>query len=133
YPSDAVNSVLVNEAFVKEAGWQKPVGEIVNFFYNNNEIFRVIGVVKDYHYTSLTQKIGPQLFTMKDANPYGTFYIKIKPGAATESLPYIQKTFQRLFPLSPYSYVFKDEANRKSYAAEAKWKQILLLSALLTI
>src|SRR5690606_23530377 len=33
YPSDAVNSVLVNEAFVKEAGWQKPVGEIVNFFY----------------------------------------------------------------------------------------------------
>jgi len=134
YPSDAANAVLVNEAFVKEAGWKDPVGQIVNFFYNNNEIFRVVGVVKDYHYASLTQKIGPQLFTMKDAtNPYGTFYIKIKPGSAPETLPYIQETFLRLFPLSPYSYVFKEEANRQSYAAEAKWKQILLLSAVLTI
>ncbi|GAA0565245.1 ABC transporter permease [Chitinophaga japonensis] len=133
YPSDAAHSVLVNEAFVKQAGWKQPLGQIVNFFYNNNEIYRVVGVVKDYHYASLTQKIGPQLFTMKESNPYGTFYIKIKPGTEAATLQYIQRTFRQFFPLSPYSYVFKDEANRQSYAAEAKWKQILLLSAVLTI
>ena len=32
---------------------------------NSNETYNVIGVVKDYHFASLTEKIAPQLFTMK--------------------------------------------------------------------
>ena len=133
YPADSTNSVLVNEAFVKQARWKSPVGETVNFFYNNNEIYHVIGVVKDYHFLSLTQKIEPQLFTMKNDNLYGTFNIKIQPGKETEALKYIQKTFRQFFPLSPYSYVFKNDENIKSYEAEAKWKQIILFGAILTI
>jgi putative ABC transport system permease protein len=133
YPSDSINSILVNEAFVKKAGWKNPIGETVNFFYNNNEIYKVVGVVKDYHYLALNQKIGPQLFTMKNANLYGTFNIKIKPGAETESLKYIQKTFVKFFPLSPYSYLFKDDQRIKDYESEAKWKQIIFFGAILTI
>ena len=133
FPSDSTNSVLVNEAFVKQAGWKNPIGQIVNFFYNNNEIYHVIGVVKDYHYLALNQKIGPQLFTMKNDNLYGTFNIKIKPGSETGSLRFIQKTFKQFFPLSPYSYVFKDEQKLKDYESEAKWKQIILFGAILTI
>lgn len=122
FPADSNNAVLVNEAFVKKAGWKNPVGEVVNFFYNNNEKYRVVGVVKDYHYSPLSEsKIGPQLFTMKNDNLYGTFYVKIKPNSATASLKALQKTFREWFPLSPYSYVFK------------KWKQIILFGAVLTI
>ncbi len=133
YPSDVTNSILVNESFVKKAGWKNPVGETVNFFYNNNEIFKVVGVVKDYHYQALNQKIGPQLFTMKNGNLYGTFNIKIKPGTATKSLKFIQMTFNQTFPLSPWSYIFKDDQRIKDYESEAKWKQIIFFSALLTI
>jgi putative ABC transport system permease protein len=133
FPSDSTNSVIVNESFVKKAGWKNPIGEIVNFFYNNNEIYHVIGVVKDYHFASLNEKIIPQLFTMKNDNLYGTYYIKIKPNAQTASLKLIQKTFKKLYPMSPYSYVFKDEQNLKEYEAVAKWKQILLFGAILTI
>src|ERR1035438_580609 len=104
-----------------------------HFFYRNNETYHVVGVVKDYHYAALSQQIGTQLFTMKNDNPYSTFYIKIKPNTAAESLKYIQKAFKQYFPLSPYSYVFKDDANRKNYEAEEKWKEILLFGALLTI
>ena len=133
YPSDSTNSILVNESFVKKAGWKNPIGETVNFFYYNNEIYNVIGVVKDYHYQDLNQKIGPQLFTMKNGNLFGTFNIKIKPGTATESLKFIQKTFKHDFPLSPYSYIFKDDQRIKDYESEAKWKQIILFGAVLTI
>ena len=133
YPSDVTNSILVNESFVKKAGWKNPIGETVNFFYYNNEIYKVIGVVKDYHYQALNQKIGPQLFTMKNGNLFGTFNIKIKPGTATESLKFIQKTFNQTFPLSPWSYIFKDDQRIKDYESEARWKQIIFFSALLTI
>ena len=134
FPADSNNSILVNEAFVKKAGWKDPIGQMVNFFYNNNEIYHVVGVVKDYHYASLSDtKIGPQLFTMKNDNLYGTFYIKIKPNSATASLKSLQKAFKEWFPLSPYSYVFKNDENFKQYDAVEKWKQIILFGAILTI
>jgi putative ABC transport system permease protein len=133
FPSDSTRSILVNEEFVKKAGWKHPIGEIVNFYYNNNEIYHVVGVVKDYHYLALNQKINPQMFTMKNDNQYGQFNIKIKPNAAADCLAFIQKKFKDFFPLSPYDYTFKNEKNIREYESEAKWKQIMLFGAILTI
>jgi putative ABC transport system permease protein len=132
FPADSSHSVLVNEAFVKQAGWKNPIGQQINFWYNK-EIYTVIGEVKDYHYHSLNEKIGPQLFTMKPGNAYGMAFIKIRPGTETASLKYIQAKFKQFFPMMPYSYSFKSDENYKSYEAERKWKQIMLFSAVLTI
>ncbi|MGN6540717.1 MAG: ABC transporter permease, partial [Ginsengibacter sp.] len=134
FPSDSNGSVLVNEAFVKSAGWKNPIGETVNLITNNgNRITHVIGIVKDYHYASLDQKIGSQLFAMKNSDLYGTFYIKLKPGTESESLKFIQKSFGQIFPLIPYSYTFFSDDNRQQYKDLAKWKEIILFAAILTI
>ncbi len=132
FQADSNHSIIVNETFVKQAGWKNPIGETVNFWYNN-AIYHVIGVVKDYHFASLDRKIIPQLFTMKHDNMFGTFNIKIKPNTNSECLRKIQKTFKTMFPLSPYSYAFKDIENDKNYEDVEKWKQILLFGAILTI
>ncbi len=132
FPGDSSHSILVNESFAKKAGWKNPVGQLVNFWYNNVK-YTVVGVVKDYHFESLNQKIGPQLFTMNPGNQYGISFIKIKPRTETASLKHIEQIFKRLFPASPFSYVFKSEENFKNYQAEQKWKQIMLFSAVLTI
>jgi putative ABC transport system permease protein len=128
FPSDSIQSVIVNESFVKAAKWKNPIGEMVN---TNHSIYHVIGVVKDYHFKSLTKKITPQLFSMNGL--YGTYYIRIKPNTAATSLKWIQKTYQQFYPMSPYSYVFKNDENRKQYADVEKWKQIILFGAILTI
>lgn len=133
FPSDSANSVIVNESFVQKAGWKNPIGQTVNFWYNNNKKYTVIGVVKDYHYESMLKKTGPQLFTMKPDNPLGTFYIKIKPGSVASTLGFIETNYKKLFPISPYSYTFKSEDNLKSYESEARWRQIIFFSALITI
>lgn len=133
FPTDSTRSVLVNEAFVKQAGWKNPIGQLVDFWYSKDEKYTVVGVVKDYHFNDLNQTIGPQLFTMKPGNMYGRVFIKIKPGTATASLKHIEKVFKRLFTLMPYAYEFMDEENLKRYEAEAKWKQIMLFGAMLTI
>lgn len=132
FPADSIQSILVNEAFVKQAGWKEPINQQVTSF-ENNKTYTVAGVVKDYHYKPLTEKIEPQYFSMNPANNYGMVYIKIKPGTETASLEAITKTFKEMFPLSPFIYNFKQEQNERSYAAEARWKEIILLSAILTI
>ncbi|NOW96122.1 ABC transporter permease [Mucilaginibacter sp. SG564] len=131
YSGDAAQSALVNEAFVKEAGWKQPIGEQIKTF--DGKTYVVAGVVKNYHYRPLTEKIGPQFFTMDAAGGYGMLYIKIKPGTETASLQGIARTFKRLFPMSPFIYAFKQQQNEQSYATEARWKQIILFSAILTI
>jgi putative ABC transport system permease protein len=88
-------------------------------------------VVKDYHFASLTKKISPQLFSMNGL--YGTYYIRIKPNTATASLQWIQKTYQQFYPMNSYSYVFKNDENKKQYADIEKWKQIIFFGAVLTI
>ena len=132
FPSDSIQTVLVNEAFVKQAGWKQPLNQQVTSF-ENNKTYTVAGVVKDYHYKPLTEQIAPQIFTMNPNNNYGMVYIKIKPGTETSSLQYIANTFRNLFPLSPFAYNFKQDQNEQSYTAEARWKQIILFSAILTI
>ncbi len=131
YPSDSAGSVLVNETFVKKAGWKEPIGQAVVF--QGKEVCHVIGVIKDYHIEALNTEIKPQLLTMKQDNGLGDIYIRIRPNSETSSLEAIEKTFKKLFPLSPFSLSFQNETNRKNYEAEARWKQILLFGAIITI
>ncbi|WP_428654585.1 ABC transporter permease [Runella sp.] len=133
FPSDSTKAVLVNETFVKKVGWKNPLGQVVDFWYNEGEKYTVIGVVKDYHFESLNAEIKPQVFTMKPGNNYGKAFIKIKPGTETASLAHIGKVYKKLFPINPYEYKFMDEENIKRYESEAKWKQIMLFGAILTI
>jgi len=132
FPSDSNHAVLVNETFVKEAGWNDPIGQELNFWYRN-EKYAVIGVVKDHHFLSLNRQSGPLVFTMRTAKDYGMALVRINPARTRSSLQFIEHTFKRLFPESLYEYEFKDEENFGSYASEARWKKIMLSGAALTI
>jgi putative ABC transport system permease protein len=130
--SDSGTSVLVNEAFVKQAGWKNPIGETVDFFWAKKK-YTVIGIVKDYHFLSLTEKIPPTIYSMNPQYPYGNAFVKITGTDRAESLNRIQKTFKSMFPFVPYQYKFKDVENAAQYDKEAKWKQIVTFGAGLTI
>ena len=130
--SDSGNSVMVNESFVKAAGWKKPIGETVDFFYNKKK-YTVIGVVKDYHFLSLTEKTPAMLYSMNPQYPYGNIFIKINNTSKADALNHIQREFKQVFPFIPYQYTFKDAQNAEQYDKEAKWKQIVTFGALLTI
>jgi len=130
--TDSSNSVLVNEAFAKEAGWKTPIGQVVDFFYMHKK-YTVVGVVKDYHFLDLTQKVSPELFRMKPDDPWGNLFVKIGDQNKAATLNYIEKTFKQLFPFKPYQYSFKDAQVAEQYDKEAKWKQIVTFSAILTI
>lgn len=75
----------------------------------------------------------PQLFTMGNGNLSGTFYIKIKSTSETKSLKWIENLFKNLYPTNPFSYTFEKEKNVRNYESIAKWKQIILFGAILTI
>ena len=134
FPADSINSVLVNEAYVKEAGWKDSgVGKTVDFFNGQTTKLRIVGVVKDYHYGSLKQKIGPQIFTAQMDRPYGRFLMRINSKNVPKTLKAIEKIYHTLVPYRPFKYDFMDDLNFKNYESEAKWKQIITFGAILMI
>jgi putative ABC transport system permease protein len=133
FPADSTHSVLVNEEFAKQAGWKNPIGKTVDFLNGNACNFTVVGIVKDFHFESLKEKIKPQLFSAQQNLPFGKFYIRINPGNIPQTLKSIEKTYRTLIPNHPFQYAYKDDLNYKNYEAENKWKQIISSSAMLTI
>ncbi len=136
YPSDSTHSVIVNENFVKEAGWKlnKVVGKTISFMDEAKTAVTIIGVIKDYHFASLKEKITPEVFTMNPSfNDYGEIWIKIKPDDVPQTLSVLQTTYKKLVPYYPYLYQFMDDINAKNYETEAKWKQIISIASSLFI
>jgi putative ABC transport system permease protein len=134
FPSDSTNSVLVNEAYIKEAGWKDVgVGKTVDFLNGQNTKLQIVGVVKDYHYGSLREKIKPQIFTTQPNKLYGRFLMRITSENKPQTIKAIEKIYHKLSPYRPFKYDFMDDLNRQNYEAEARWKQIITLSAILTI
>ena len=135
YPSDSTHSVIVNESFVKEAGWTVPdaVGKTINYMDEEKRPVTIVGVIKDYHFTSLKEKITPELFCMEPAFNYGQIWVRINAADVPQTLSLLQKTYKKILPYFPYTYQFMDEINAKNYEAEAKWKKIIGLASSLFI
>lgn len=134
FPSDSTNSVLVNEAYIREAGWEgNGVGRTIDFLNGKDTKIQIVGVVKDYHFGTLREKIRPQLFSMKPQMPYGRFLISIDRKNEPQIIQSIEKVYHKLVPYRPFKYDFMEDLNFKNYETEAKWKQIIAFGAILMI
>jgi putative ABC transport system permease protein len=132
YSGDAAQSVIINETFAREAGWDEasginPVGQIIDYY--DGVKFRVIGMVKDYHFASLKEKISPLLLRMGS----GDIWVKTKPGQTAQALNTIRESFLKVMPDRPFEYDLMSSVNMKNYESELKWQKIILVGALLSI
>lgn len=132
FPGDSAHSVIVNETFVKMAGWTDPIGKTVELPASKQHA-TVIGVVKDFSYDLLARQIDPMLFT---AGPYGDdleFNIKIAPGNHPATLAFIASTFRKLAPFYPFTYSFRKDDNLHALDTQQKWRQIVTYAAIFTV
>jgi len=123
--------VLVNESFVQFAGWHdSPIGKKIT---EDKKELTVIGVTKDFHSTSLANKINP-LVIMQLAKPtYGQALVKIDPNQKVQAINAIQKEYKKLIADSPCEYNFLTDELADQYYSEKKWKQIITISAVISI
>ncbi|MDP9079096.1 MAG: ABC transporter permease [Bacteroidota bacterium] len=136
FPADSVASVLVNQTLVNVTGLADPVGKTIDYMnlpaWGSRKV-TIVGVVKDYHNESLKEKIQPMVFTGEPSLPLGDMIVRISNGHTAATLLALEKAYHRLNPDHPFQYEFKDEANRNSYQAENRWKQIITFGAVITI
>jgi ABC-type antimicrobial peptide transport system permease subunit len=117
FPSDTMREFVVNETIADNLGFKDPqqaIGKMINV---NGKLLPIVGVVKNFHTSSLRDSIGPVvLTTMKDA--YGTANIKINMAKAKPVIATIQNIWDKLFPDYVFEYNFLDQTIANYYRQE---------------
>lgn len=124
--SDTQTSVIINETMVRDFGWtnETAIGQQLKG-YSESFTPVVIGVVKDFHFSSFSEKIAPQMFhQFPDYRPYKLF-VRIKAGNPAPVLADMQKEWKKIEPVLPFTYTFLDESLADFYKEEDKWSSII--------
>lgn len=108
--TDKQEAFLVNESFLKTMGWQSGVGKEVEGFGHKG---RIVGVVKDFYFKSLHNKIEPLVMIWNNARA-NTTTVKIHPA----DIGIVENTFKKYFPAIAFDYAFVDEGVNEQYVQD---------------
>ena len=100
FSSDINSSIVVNEQFLKKADWYNALNKTVRF---NNTIYKVIGVVEDFHYEYFFEKIHPVIFQLAPEQKFRYLVARTRPGSVEQTRDNFKKIWLDLFPDSPFN------------------------------
>ncbi len=121
--SDPATGILINEAMVRHMGWESNEAALGKKFRSLNGDERVIGVINDFHVTSLHEASGPFVLNMKENPPEIRWFlkyvaIKYQAGKEQEVIDLVNTVWNNYAPTRPFEYSFLDQELKKLYADE---------------
>ena len=114
-PADSAYFIL-NETAVRQMGLKPPyIGQPISFHNNKGTI---LGVVKDFNFQSLKEKISPLIF-FTNWNDRNILYVRTKAANAQQAIASAENQYKKYAGDTPFSYQFLD----KSFEAQYKTDQ----------
>ncbi|MEO6979735.1 MAG: FtsX-like permease family protein, partial [Mucilaginibacter sp.] len=122
-------ALLLNEAAITSLGFKNPKDAIGKFIETKNgrgRIFQneIVGVVQNFHQTSLKDDYNPIVFRPGDANSTTQYELKLSTGSMSQTIAQVQKTFKSVYPQSAFEYFFLDEFFDQQYKVEQHFGQV---------
>jgi putative ABC transport system permease protein len=125
-------SVIVNEAAVRELGFGSadPIGKTI--IRSGQRHYIIVGVVKDFNYTSAKQKIGP-LMMLASNNSRNSIIVKMKSGDVQGFLNDVKQQWINYHASTPFSYSFLDQQFAKLYNTEIRTGSIFTSFSIIAV
>jgi putative ABC transport system permease protein len=133
YSVDSVMAIIVNQSTLKELGVKEDEALTTNVRFNGGKTV-IVGVVEDFHFASLQEKISPLvLFAAKYDWDLNNAFVKLKPGNVKEQLEELKKISSSLLPHRPFEYEFLDQKYQKMYDKEQRMGKVATVFSALAI
>jgi putative ABC transport system permease protein len=135
-PEDSL-SILVNRAAMEEYGMEDPFSTVLleTTFDGDTNRLHIIGVVEDFHHSSLHEPVSPYLLRYKPDDPEFPGFISVRLGVAGKGLPStmrrIKDTWMKMSDEAPFQYFFLDEELSMYYKEERRTSRLSLMFAIL--
>lgn len=129
------SAMILNETAVSMLGLKDPIGKkmytLVNSQTNEVRGYEIVGVVKNFNYESLRQRIGPVCFILGNSSWSTAF--KIKPQYAQAVIGQVEQKWKSLSTGVPFSYHFLDESFNNMYRAEQQVGRVAIAFAVIAV
>lgn len=112
--SSDTSKIIFNEVAIEYMGMKDPIGKTVKLW---DQQMQIVGVVKDFNFQSLHEKIKP-LFIRLSPNSTYRFMAKIQAGKETAAIEKLQQLYKQFNPDFSFEYTFLDSNYQAMYAAE---------------
>ncbi|SDE87666.1 putative ABC transport system permease protein [Dyadobacter soli] len=123
FPSDSNASMMINETAARQLDLHQPLGAVIDTD-QMGDYRTVVGVVKDFHFTSLHNSIKPFAFVVGQRN-LSNLFIKVKGNDMKEALAQIEQKWQALVPQRPFTYFFLDENFAALHRSDELFQQVV--------
>lgn len=131
HPTDK-SGMIINSTAAKMLGWKNPIGKTISTNTLSKKIScRIIGVIEDFNYESMRQKIGPLVMCLSESR--GNISLRIATDKVEALISDIKKTWQEFLPDSKFSFYFLDDEFNKLYNNEARLGRIFGIFASIAI
>ena len=127
-PSDSLRFIL-NETAVKQARLTNPIGKSFRLWKDKGTI---VGVVKDFHFESMRQKIEPAVFYYRPSQ-MGALYVKTTGQDAQQAIALAQRSYKQYNPDYPFDYAFLDDSFNRLYKSEQQTGMLFNVFAVIAI
>jgi putative ABC transport system permease protein len=130
-----IGSIILNETAVKDLGVTAPaVGKQILWDSDADTMYYVtiVGVAKDFHFTSLRNEIKPFAF-VNNSKRAANFTIKLSTDNVQSSLAQIENTWKKLLAERAFEYYFLDETYAKLYQSEERFQKVFINLVILGI
>lgn len=128
YGTDS-SAYLINETLAKQLGWDDLSGK----YLKRNGKHKIIGVVKDFHFSSLHKKIEPLLITINPWDYYYQLSVKTAPENTSEIIASLEEKWKRAVGDEPFDYSFLENRIELNYQDEARTGQTIIYLAFISI
>jgi putative ABC transport system permease protein len=136
YGLDTTNFIL-NEAAIKAIGWKTAQEAVGKDFQYGSRKGHIIGVIADFHFESLHQKIVPIVLanppTSATDSRFNNLSVKVAAKNIPGALASVEKVWKKYLPEFPYRYTFLDEKFNKLYESEQRQGTIFTVFACIAI
>jgi putative ABC transport system permease protein len=140
--TDVREAFIINETAVNEFGFgspEKAIGQSISWpewepkdTLNRVKKGKVIGVIQDFHYKSLHEKVTASVIQLYPQVTYKVA-IKLKTAGIKSTLAYIKDTWAKFVPSYPLDYQFMDESYAQMYKSEEKLAELLWIFTAMAI
>jgi putative ABC transport system permease protein len=124
---------IINEAAVKALGWRSNEEVVGKDFQYGGVTGKIIGVINDFHFESLHQRIVPMIFLPIKQSYYNFLTVKIAGNNFQEGLDHLQKVWKSFLPVRPFEYQFTSDRYQRLYNAEHRENQLFTIFSALAI
>ncbi|MEE9372284.1 MAG: ABC transporter permease [Saprospiraceae bacterium] len=121
-------TTIINEEMVERLNLEDPIGKNISRY---GTLYEVIGVVENFNYTSLTEKVYPLCF-FQGISP-SIISVKINTDNIPRLLGSIEEQWNKFAPNLAFRYKFMDESYAKMYDNVSRIRSIFTTFALLAI